>query len=172
MKSLRSAGRAVAVARRGQEFRRALKGGRVGQHRQAGGAAGLVGRASAGGSKSARIRPFDGLAFLISAISAKSPRGELAAMAAAKPRGGDCRLRQRFERRERHCAPSPPRSPRACRLRSSAGCRPCGVTRSRLRPAGRGAPCAPPPDRCDLRASATPPSGPAPRRRRPAPPPR
>jgi hypothetical protein len=69
MKSLRSAGRAQAPPRRGQEQRRALKGRRVGQHGQAGRAARLIGRASEiGGSKSARIRPLEGLAFLISAI--------------------------------------------------------------------------------------------------------
>ena len=44
--------------------------------------------ASAGGDRNRdRIRPFEGLAFLISAISAKSPRSILERIAAAKPRG-------------------------------------------------------------------------------------
>ena len=71
MKSLRSTGSAHAARACAKMLGRALERGRVGRaptgrwrrppHRRA---------ASAGGSKSARIRPFDGLAFLISAISA------------------------------------------------------------------------------------------------------
>ena len=70
MKSLRSTGSARRRARCAEILRLALKRGRVGQHREARGAAGFVGARKRGGSKSARISPFDGLAFLISAISA------------------------------------------------------------------------------------------------------
>ena len=73
--------------RRDQIAGAALEEAAVGQHRQAGGAAGLVGAGQAGGSKSARIRPLDGLAFLISAISAGRPAAMVRSSAARKPRG-------------------------------------------------------------------------------------
>ena len=41
-----------------------------------------------GGSKSARMRPFEGLAFLTSAMRAGRPSARCRSMAAAKPRGG------------------------------------------------------------------------------------
>ena len=53
----------------------ALEIGLVGQDRQAGRAARLIGAGVRGGSKSARIRPLDGDAFLISAISAVARLG-------------------------------------------------------------------------------------------------
>ena len=43
MKSLRKTGRRGRLARRGQIFGASLEGGRVGQHREAGGAARLIG---------------------------------------------------------------------------------------------------------------------------------
>ena len=57
-------------ARRAQMIERALERRRVGQHRQAGRAAGLIGGRQRRRIEIARISPFDGLAFLISAISA------------------------------------------------------------------------------------------------------
>src|SRR3954451_6296107 len=48
--------------------------------------------ASAGGSKSARINPFDGLAFLISAINANAPPVIRRSIAARKPRGAGAAL--------------------------------------------------------------------------------
>ena len=63
-----------------------LSGGRVAVHIITGGADG----ASAGGSKSARIRPLEGEAFLISAMRAHSPAACLALSALAKPRGAGC----------------------------------------------------------------------------------
>ena len=77
------------VARRRQIFRRALER-RARRSAPRGTPHRLPHRRgpSAGGSKSARIKPLDGLAFLISAISANSPPARLASSAATKPRGG------------------------------------------------------------------------------------
>ncbi len=90
MKSLRRAGRCVAVARRLEMGEAALERRRVGQHRKAGRAASLdrPWRAPRG-SKSARITPFDGLAFLISAISAKRPSTCWRSIALAGTRAAD-----------------------------------------------------------------------------------
>ncbi len=53
-------------------------------------------RASDGGSKSARMRPFDGLAFFTSAISAGSPRAMVFCSAARNPRGGEAAAARAF----------------------------------------------------------------------------
>ena len=80
-------------------------------------------RASAGGSKSARISPFDGEAFLISAISARRPGAAArsrAAREAARRRGG---LGARLDRVLALGAAQRARPRRACRRRSPRGCR-------------------------------------------------
>ena len=64
----------------------ALEEGLVGEHREAGGTACGIGAGQGGGSKSARIRPRLGEAFLISAIRPKRPVGHGLPQSAARSR--------------------------------------------------------------------------------------
>ena len=153
MKSLRSAGRAVAARAAVEEFRLALERRRVGQHREAGGAARLVGarerrRIEIGADQALRrARLLDlGDQRVVAGARAcvRSRRGSRAARA---------RPWRRLRPRRAGARAWPPRSPRACRLRSWRGCRSSGVRH--LRSAGRAGSSASP-ESIDLVASATP----------------
>ncbi len=94
MKSLRSTGRSTAARAAHEMLGAALEIRPVGQHRQAGRAALADRRAPApAGSKSGRIRPPDGEAFLISAIRPNPPQAQASFSAAPKPRGWSLRWR-------------------------------------------------------------------------------
>ena len=81
---------AGGLAGLGEVFGLALERGLVGENGEAGRAALRIGAcARLGGSKSARIRPFEGLAFFTSAMSAGRPSARWRSMAFAKPRGGE-----------------------------------------------------------------------------------
>jgi hypothetical protein len=91
MKSLRSAGNAPPRARQAV-FGAALERGRVCEHRQTRRAARLIGARELGGRDASRIVPFDGLAFLISAINAYPPALSRRSIAARNPRGAGAAL--------------------------------------------------------------------------------
>jgi hypothetical protein len=70
MKSLRKRGQGAGATRRGQEFGRALKRGRIGQHGKAGCTSRLIGTGKRRRIEIGADQALGGLAFLISAINA------------------------------------------------------------------------------------------------------
>ena len=88
MKSLRSAGRRAGGARGGQEFRRALEGWRVGQHRQAGRAARLIGARQRRRIEIGTDQPLGRAGLLDLGDQRELAAARLACSAARKPRGG------------------------------------------------------------------------------------
>ena len=86
----------------GKIFRRALEERSVGQHGETGGAAGLIGARQGRRIEVGRIRPLDGLAFLISAISAGRPERDCPLDRSEEPARARRGFGARLEFRNRH----------------------------------------------------------------------